>query len=124
MSDYRDDENQYSPISFSLLVRLLGWLKPYWRVYALGAVCGVLSILLELVGPELLQLITGLPLGYRTVFNFYVMENYSHREIAEMLHCSENTSKTQQAKARQWLRKRIMELDKRNDYGKQTSSAR
>ncbi|MCX6252390.1 MAG: sigma-70 family RNA polymerase sigma factor [Bacteroidetes bacterium] len=78
----------------------------------------------EVSTEELLKLISELPLGYRTVFNFYVMENYSHKEIAGMLHCSENTSKTQLAKARFWLRKHILELDKSNEYGKKASSNR
>jgi len=72
---------------------------------------------------HLLQLITGLPLGYRTVFNFYVMEDYSHREIGEMLNISENTSKTQLAKARAWLRKRIHELVKLKEYEQSETSA-
>jgi RNA polymerase sigma-70 factor, ECF subfamily len=78
----------------------------------------------EIAQEDLLRMITELPLGYRTVFNFYVMENYSHKEIAEMLHFSENTSKTQLSKARAWLRKRIMESDKTNQYGKKASSDR
>jgi RNA polymerase sigma-70 factor (ECF subfamily) len=78
----------------------------------------------ELSQPELLQLITELPLGYRTVFNFYVLENYSHKEIAGLLHCSENTSKTQLMKARAWLRKRIMESEKTEEYGHKESSCR
>ncbi|WP_080058746.1 RNA polymerase sigma factor [Spirosoma aerolatum] len=45
-------------------------------------------------------LIRELPTGYRTVFNLYVIEGYTHREIAEQLHISENTSKSQLSKAR------------------------
>ncbi len=71
----------------------------------------------EMSQERLLQLITELPLGYRTVFNFYVLENYSHKEIAEMLHCSENTSKTQLRKARAWLQKRIKDFEKAEEYG-------
>ena len=72
----------------------------------------------------LLQLITELPLGYRTVFNFYVMENYSHKQIAEMLDCTENTSKSQLSKARAWLKKRIIEQENQNSYGKKAASIR
>jgi|ERR1035438_2049719 RNA polymerase sigma-70 factor (ECF subfamily) len=72
----------------------------------------------------LLKMITELPLGYRTVFNFYVMENYSHKEIAELLQCSESTSKTQLLKARAWLQRRIKEYMKHEEYGKKISSPR
>jgi RNA polymerase sigma-70 factor, ECF subfamily len=78
----------------------------------------------EISQEQLLSLITELPLGYRTVFNFYVMENYSHREIAEMLGCSESTSKTQLLKARAWLQRRIKEYQKHEEYGQKTSSSR
>lgn len=73
---------------------------------------------------NLLQLITELPLGYRTVFNFYVMEEYSHKEIGKMLNISENTSKTQLAKARIWLQKRIKESVKDKEYEQYTASVR
>lgn len=43
--------------------------------------------------------------AYRTVFNLYVIENYSHKEIAEILDISEGTSKSNLAKAKQNLRK-------------------
>ena len=73
---------------------------------------------------DLLQMITKLPLGYRTVFNFFVMENYSHKEIGKMLNISENTSKTQLAKARSWLQKRIKELVKDKEYEQYAASVR
>ncbi len=56
---------------------------------------------------ELLFLIQKLPVGYRTVFNLYVFEGNSHKDIAELLNISENTSKTQLFKARNILRKKI-----------------
>jgi len=52
---------------------------------------------------ELLQLLQKLPVGYRTVFNLYAIEGYSHAEIAELLEITENTSKSQLFKARKWL---------------------
>ena len=61
---------------------------------------------------QLLAMIQKLPEGYRMVFNLYVFEDYSHKEIAERLEVSENTSKTQLLKARRLLRKRIMEFKK------------
>jgi len=53
---------------------------------------------------ELNAFVQKLPDGYRVVFNLYVMEGYKHREIAEMLSISENTSKTQLLKAKKMLR--------------------
>ena len=54
---------------------------------------------------ELMELIQALPSGYRTVFNLFVIEGYPHKEIAQMLGISENTSKSQFMKARAYLRK-------------------
>jgi len=59
----------------------------------------------------LLSLIQTLPQGYRMVFNLFVFEEFSHKEIAKELHISENTSKTQLLKARRMLRKRLSELN-------------
>lgn len=58
----------------------------------------------------LMDLIRSLPEGYRMVFNLYVFEGYSHKEISEWLSVSESTSKTQLMKARRWLRKKISYL--------------
>ncbi len=59
---------------------------------------------------EMLNVIQQLPEGYKMVFNLFVFENYSHKEIAEMLEISENTSKTQLLKARKWLRNKLQDL--------------
>ncbi|MDP2235704.1 MAG: RNA polymerase sigma factor [Bacteroidales bacterium] len=56
---------------------------------------------------ELLQLIQSLPTGFRTVFNLYAIEGYTHQEIGKLLDISEGTSKSQYARARQWLRQRL-----------------
>jgi RNA polymerase sigma-70 factor, ECF subfamily len=58
----------------------------------------------------IMEMICELPQGYRTVFNLYVFESNSHREIAELLKCSENTSKSQLSKARALLRKKLTQL--------------
>lgn len=52
---------------------------------------------------EILSLLDSLPDGYRTVFNLYVIEGYKHREIAEILNISINTSKSQLILARRKL---------------------
>ena len=60
---------------------------------------------------ELMKLIMTLPPGFRTVFNLYSIEGYSHKEIGEMLGISETTSRTQLNRARLWLQKKIKELE-------------
>jgi RNA polymerase sigma-70 factor (ECF subfamily) len=60
---------------------------------------------------KLTALIQLLPPGYRMVFNMYVFEEYSHKEISAELNISENTSKTQLLKARRMLRKKLVELN-------------
>ena len=62
---------------------------------------------------ELLSLLEGLPQGYRTIFNLYVIEGYKHREIAELLKISINTSKSQLILAK----KRLRELYKKKHNG-------
>lgn len=68
------------------------------------------EIYLRVDREKIMDLICELPAGYRTVFNLYVFEQYGHREIAELLGCSENTSKSQLSKARGLLRKKINQL--------------
>jgi RNA polymerase sigma factor (sigma-70 family) len=63
----------------------------------------------QLSTAELLEQIQALPAGFRAVFNLYAIEGYAHQEIAEMLGISEGTSKSQYARAKVWLQKRIGE---------------
>ncbi|TGE18027.1 RNA polymerase sigma factor [Hymenobacter elongatus] len=56
---------------------------------------------------DLLALLADLPAGYRTVFNLYALEGFSHPEIAELLGISEGTSKSQLSKARAMLQRRL-----------------
>ena len=65
---------------------------------------------------ELMSLVTSLPPGFRTVFNLYVIEGYSHKEISQMLEITETTSRTQLRRARLWLQDKIKSL---KDAGKQ-----
>ncbi|EPR67508.1 RNA polymerase ECF-type sigma factor [Cyclobacterium qasimii M12-11B] len=55
----------------------------------------------------MLKLVASLPVGYRTVFNLYAIEGYSHKEISELLGIAENTSKSQLSRARSLLQKQI-----------------
>jgi RNA polymerase sigma factor (sigma-70 family) len=56
---------------------------------------------------EITCLIQNMPTGYRTVFNLYVIEGFSHLEIAQMLGISESTSKTQLMKAKNFLKGKL-----------------
>lgn len=58
---------------------------------------------------ELIKLISELPPGFRTVFNMYIIEGYSHKEIAEALGISETTSRSQLQRARTLLQSKINE---------------
>lgn len=60
---------------------------------------------------DLLQLIQQLPSGYRTVFNLYAIEGYSHAEISELLGISEGTSKSQLSRARAYLQEQIKKMN-------------
>ena len=56
---------------------------------------------------ELMDLVQSMPDGYRLVFNLYAIEGYSHKEIAKKLGISEGTSKSQLARGRAYLKKRL-----------------
>jgi len=66
----------------------------------------------------LLEMIKSLPVGYQIVFTLYVIEDYSHKEIANELNISENTSKTQLLKARRVLKSKLNEYynKKKHNY--------
>ncbi len=61
----------------------------------------------QLMEADVLALLDELPAGYRTVFNLYVVEGYKHREIAEQLDISINTSKSQLILAKKKLIKAL-----------------
>lgn len=65
------------------------------------------TVLDELAAQDILNLLNKLPTGYRTVFNLYVIEGYKHREIAEILNISINTSKSQLILAKKKLQKLV-----------------
>lgn len=58
----------------------------------------------------LTRLIAELPDGYRTVFNLYVIDGYSHKEIGEMLAISASASRSQLSRAKQLLQTKITQL--------------
>jgi RNA polymerase sigma factor (sigma-70 family) len=58
----------------------------------------------------LMKIIQSIPDGYRVVFNMFAIEGYSHKEIAETLGVSENTSKSQYSRARALLREKLEQV--------------
>ncbi|MFT7155808.1 MAG: RNA polymerase sigma factor (sigma-70 family), partial [Parvicella sp.] len=69
------------------------------------------SVLDTMAAEDLMLVLQTLPTGYRTVFNLYVIEGYSHKEIAEELNITVSTSKSQFSRAKGILREI---LEKRN----------
>jgi RNA polymerase sigma-70 factor (ECF subfamily) len=109
-----------------------GWLRRVMVNEALGYIRKNKSIYLEveiekvdydkdantdagtgLEAEDLLKLVQQLPHGYKTVFNLYAIEGYSHKEIADMLQISENTSKSQLSRARALLQQYLMNIEKK-----------
>ena len=70
----------------------------------------------QLAEEEIIQHIQTLPDGYRTVLNLYIIEGLSHKEIAEILSISVNTSRSQLMRARKSL------IEKLNDFPKKASA--
>ena len=73
------------------------------------------SPLQDLEVADLLKVIRSIPVGYRTVFNLYEIEGYSHQEISEQLGVSIGTSKSQLFKAKKLLREMLE--SKNEGYG-------
>jgi RNA polymerase sigma factor (sigma-70 family) len=66
----------------------------------------------KLAAVEILNMVKSLPNGYRTVFNLFAIEGYSHKEIADLLNISEGTSKSQYARAKALLQEKIKNHEK------------
>jgi len=70
----------------------------------------------NLTEEKILAIVNKLPLGYKTIFNLYVIDGYSHQDIASKLNISLSTSKSQLFKAKRVLQKQIVTIQKSN-YG-------
>ena len=66
----------------------------------------------HLEAEDLLKMVNGLPMGYRTVFNLYAIEGYSHKDISEQLGITVNTSKSQLSRARNMLQNMLLQSEK------------
>ena len=76
---------------------------------AIGVESDITDAISQMSFQELTELIQKMPNGYRTVFNLFAIEGYSHKEIADQLVISESTSKTQYRKAKIYLQNLISE---------------
>ncbi|TAF67691.1 MAG: RNA polymerase sigma factor [Cytophagales bacterium] len=72
----------------------------------------------QLEAEALMECLQRLPDGYRTVFNLYAIEGYSHKEIAELMNISEGTSKSQLSRARELLKKYIKDIEKTSNISR------
>lgn len=126
LHQYDDRRSQFSTWSGRLIVHAaLHYLKKnQWH----KAILDIDSVDIEgydgdeiyskLAAKELTLLIQGLPIGYRIVFNMYVLEGYTHKEIADKLGIKEGTSKSQLFKAKKELRHRLESQLTKYSYGK------
>jgi RNA polymerase sigma factor (sigma-70 family) len=65
---------------------------------------------------EIMECVVKLPPAYRTVFSLFVIDGFSHNEIAERMGISTGTSKSNLAKARAWLQKMLTTINKEGEY--------
>jgi RNA polymerase sigma-70 factor (ECF subfamily) len=72
--------------------------------------CSDSSVVSAMSANELMQLIKELPPGFRTVFNLFAIEGFSHKEISKLLNITESTSRSQFARAKQLLQRKINDL--------------
>jgi len=72
-----------------------------------------LTVLDSLAEKDIIQLVQQLSPGYRTVFNMYVVEGYTHKQIAEALGISEGTSKSQLSRAKLILQDLVQQFIER-----------
>ncbi len=70
---------------------------------------------------EIMNIINQLPDGYKMVFNLYAIENFKHKEIAELLNIDISTSKSQLARARKLIQKKMMQIIQQKNKQKNSS---
>ena len=71
----------------------------------------------ELSKEELELMLKDMPKGYRTVFMLVVIDEYDHKEVAEILGITKETSRSQLARAKKWMIRKFADYKKNNLYG-------
>lgn len=74
-------------------------------------------VLEQLNEEELIGLIQQIPLPYRLIFNLYIIEGYSHKEIAEKVGLEESTSRSYLTRAKEFLRNKLTQSENKKGYG-------
>ncbi|MBK8554516.1 MAG: sigma-70 family RNA polymerase sigma factor [Lewinellaceae bacterium] len=67
--------------------------------------------------PQILKALRELPEGYREVFNLYVFEDWSHRDIAQALGISESSSRSQLTRAKKLLKQKLQQVIRQYEQG-------
>lgn len=63
----------------------------------------------QISADDLMGIIAQMPTGFRTIFNLFAIEGYSHREIGEMLDIAESSSRSQYTRAKRYLQQKVGE---------------
>lgn len=69
------------------------------------------SVISRLDSAALMNIVVQMPVGFRAVFNLFVIEGFTHQEIAKMLKISEGGSRSQLSRARVWLKDRAKDFE-------------
>ncbi|MEM6263689.1 MAG: RNA polymerase sigma factor [Bacteroidota bacterium] len=77
------------------------------------------DVVSQISAEEILTLVQRLSPAYRTVFNLYVIDGYSHKEVGKMLGISEGTSKSNLAKARAKLQRMVLAMRQQKRLGEE-----
>lgn len=121
---YESDAALYSYLKQVMVNECLMFLRKK-KVFQMVAESAAADLSLEedaldqLSAAEIYRLILQLPVGYRTVFNLFSVEGYSHEEIGQLLGISAGTSKSQLSKARGLLQKLMTQNGM--EYGRKIS---
>jgi len=100
IDNYRSNKQRHLHVSFDDIVELNN---------------GEVDVIKQMSAEEITEIINQMPEGYRLVFNLFVVDGFSHKEIAEMLSITEGTSKSQLFKAKAMLVK-LMEQNNISRY--------
>ncbi|MEQ9415555.1 MAG: sigma-70 region 4 domain-containing protein [Cyclobacteriaceae bacterium] len=71
----------------------------------------------QLKEEELITLIQQMPDPYRLIFNLYIVEGYSHREIGTMVNIEESTSRSYLTRAKDFLKSKLTQPENKKGYG-------
>ncbi len=115
--DQFDEKNNFKPWFRKVIVNTaIDYHRKYGKIKTTESLLYVQEESIELTGldllgyDDLLELLNKLPTQYRLVFNLYVIEGYSHEEIAEKLGIGFSTSKSNLSRAKMQLRNALLPM--------------